>query len=158
MKWFDGATQAYIPTNRTDSAIRNVQGYMLFVRGDRTATHLNGPGVISPTILRTSGPINTGTQPAVTVPASGFASIGNPYPSAVDYRALTRAGVSNFFYVWDPKLGGAYNLGAIETFSLSGGNYVNITISSQARPSLSMPQLLHQALYSSQKAPSLRET
>ena len=42
-------------------------------------------------------------------------------------RLIGKSGAINeFFYLWDPKLGigSAYGLGAFQTFSLSGANYV----------------------------------
>ncbi|HVZ96049.1 MAG TPA: T9SS type A sorting domain-containing protein, partial [Chitinophagaceae bacterium] len=72
-------------------------------------------------------PIYTGTQSPVTVPASKFAVIGNPYPSALDMRNITKTGMKDFFYVWDPLLGGTYGYGGFQTFSSDGnGNYIVI--------------------------------
>ena len=59
--------------------------------------------------------------------AGKFASIGNPYASALDMRTITKTGLKDFFYVWDPKLGGSNGLGAYQTFSKDGhGDYVII--------------------------------
>jgi hypothetical protein len=124
MKWFNTTTQAYVDVPRTDSAngFTNRNGYMTFVRGDRGATHVLATGT-STTTLRSSGAIYTGTQSAIPVAGDGFGSFGNPYPSAIDMRLLNKTGLQEFIYLWDPKLGGNYGLGAFETFSFNGTNY-----------------------------------
>ncbi|MGN6531484.1 MAG: T9SS type A sorting domain-containing protein, partial [Ginsengibacter sp.] len=57
--------------------------------------------------------------------AGNFESIGNPYAAAIDLHNITKTGgVQDFYYVWDPKLAGAYGLGAFQTlYQGTGGNY-----------------------------------
>ena len=94
-------------------------GYMVFVRGDRPAT-----GISVPTVLRTKGNLFIGDQPALAVNPSTFTAIGNPFASAIDMRTINKTGVKEFFYAWDPNISGAYGLGAYQTFSLVGSDYV----------------------------------
>ncbi len=110
--------------NTSSQTIASNAGYMCYIRGSRSSTGANA--TLSATVLRTTGPLKQGDQAGIAVPASAFASIGNPYASAVDMRNITSTGVQNFFYVWDPKLssGSAYGLGAYQLFSKSGANYV----------------------------------
>ena len=122
MKTYDTAgTGSWKGISRTDSAIYNKKGYMLFVRGDRTVTTSAAPATA--TTLRTTGKLfdPVSNIPAVTSVGSGkFESIGNPYASAIDFSndlaVLKSANVQKVFYVWDPKLGGVYNYGAYQTF------------------------------------------
>jgi dTDP-4-dehydrorhamnose 3,5-epimerase-like enzyme len=58
------------------------------------------------------------------VNAGQFTAIGNPYASAIDMRYITKTGVKDFFYAWDPKLAGYYGYGAYQTFSYDGSDYV----------------------------------
>ncbi len=122
MKYWNEATQAYIGQPNTSSAIASDKGYMLFIRGDRTVI---GTAAASATTMRTRGPLKTG---AVTVnypslAINKFVSAGNPYASAIDMRNVNRTNLSDMFYVWDPVLGGSYNLGAFQLFTLNGTNY-----------------------------------
>ena len=69
----------------------------------------------------------TDDQSPITVNANEFTGIGNPYASAMDMKYITKVGVKNFFYLWDPKLGGNYGLGAYQTFSYDGANDYVVT-------------------------------
>ena len=39
-------------------------------------------------------------------------------------RNITKAGLKDFFYVWDPNLGGGSGYGGYQTFSILGGSYI----------------------------------
>ena len=39
-------------------------------------------------------------------------------------RSITKTGVKDFFYVWDPNLGGSSGYGGYQTFSYNGSDYV----------------------------------
>lgn len=105
---------------RTDTAIYNKKGYMIFVRGDRSVT--SSGSAPTATTLRTTGKIfdPISNVPPVTNIATGkFESIGNPYASAIDFSndlaVIKSANIQKVFYVWDPKLGGNNNLGGYQT-------------------------------------------
>lgn len=125
IKTYDFATNNWNTTPGTDVEISNLQGYMLFVRGDRGA---NVFGLTSNTTLRVSGKIKTGN---VTVNGPGvankFFTVANPYPSAIDFSTVSRTNVNDQFYVWDPKLGssGGYQTFAGPTYIATpgGGSY-----------------------------------
>jgi len=122
-KW-DSVNNTYVSINKTTDPIKTSEGWMTFVRGDRTAAGLGATP--TPTILRTKGVLYTGMQNAISVPSGDFAGIGNPYPSPLDMRNISKeAGINEFFYIWDPKLGSAAAFGAFQTFSknVSDGNY-----------------------------------
>ena len=124
MKKYNSATNAWDGIANTNTAlIKATDGYMVFVRGDRIANAFNSTP--TQTVLRTKGNLYIGNQPPILVNPGKFAAIGNPYPSALDIRNITRTGLKDFVYVWDPKLGGNYGLGAYQTFSNNGsGDYV----------------------------------
>jgi hypothetical protein len=76
-----------------------------------------------------AGPIKTGTVTVASPPDSinRHISVGNPYPSAIDFTATTRNNLQNVYYLWDPKLNtfGAYQTFAGPTYVASpgGGSY-----------------------------------
>ena len=110
----------------TQDQIYNQKGYVVLVRGDRSV--YTSAGTATPTILRTTGRLFTAktpsnTPPATTVIATKFESIGNPYASAVNIERITKTGVDEFIYLWDPQLGGNFSLGAYVTFSHDVANH-----------------------------------
>ena len=120
VKSFNPATYAWVDIGSTNMRFpASPTGYMTFVRGDRPSST-----VAVATVLRTQGNLYTGDQPPVTVTPLAFTAIGNPYASALDMRTISKTGVKEFFYVWDPNLSGSFGLGAYQTFSLSGVSYV----------------------------------
>ena len=126
MKTYNSATNTWVGIANTNTVtIKATDGYMTFVRGDRAANAFNSAP--TQTVLRTKGSLYTGDQAPIPVSAGKFAAIGNPYASALDMRNITRTGLKDFFYVWDPNLGGSSGLGAYQTFSKDGnGDYVII--------------------------------
>lgn len=106
--------------SRTDSNMATTSGYFLYIRGDRTIRPTGSLYPPTSTVLRTRGPLYTGTQPSITLPANTNVLVGNVYASAIDFATLTRSNV-NAFKVWDPKLSGSAGLGAYQTFSATTG-------------------------------------
>ena len=86
-------------------------GYFLFVRGDRTpannANAFNPYGSINETTLRDTGKIQTGNYTFACNPSivtNYLTLVGNPYASPVDFDNISRSGVANKFWAWDPNL------------------------------------------------------
>ena len=129
IKYYNAVANTYIgPLNTDLTQIYNQKGYFVFVRGDRSVNAFNQAA--NPTILRTKGTLFTAANPPfptiVPVSVNGFESVGNPYASAIDFRNLMKSSnISYVFQVWDPRLGGAYNYGAFQTFVInaSATNY-----------------------------------
>ena len=97
---------------------------MIFVRGNRNDTSFNQAPEL--TTLRARGTIygrGLDLPPVVTIPNAGYQSIGNPYPSTIDFSNNTgivfnrNTSIDNAFYVWDPTLAGSNNLGGYQTIS-----------------------------------------
>lgn len=121
MKYFNPGTQNYTPITNTSTAIANPAGHYIFVRGDKSIA----PGGGGFTTLRMKGQVFTGTQ-VVNVPAGGFASFGNPYPSRIDMRTTTKsASLVDGFTVWNPGSPGSFNVGGYEAYTLQSGQYRN---------------------------------
>lgn len=124
---YNPITDAFVGVTNTNVPITNEPGYFIYIRGNRLAS----PSAIitgnnSATTLRITGNLKNGNQSAANVGADQWAVIGNPYASAINLRNVVAAGGSagTSYYVWDPKLAGSYNLGAFQTLTLSGGNYI----------------------------------
>lgn len=95
-------------------------GYMTFIRGDRTATYFGAP--VTQTVLRTTGNLFTGNQPAINVLSGRIIPVNNPYASSLDLRKLSSS-YNIFYYVWDPNRGGGFGFGAFQTLSWNGSGY-----------------------------------
>jgi len=120
MKYYDSQTDTWTGITNTNNPVYGQNGYMLFVRGDRTVTAYNQPA--TSTTLRTTGALLTGTLPSISVTPDKLQSIGNPYASVVDFTLITKnANIDDLFYVWDPYLSGAYGLGGYQTLSAANG-------------------------------------
>src|SRR6476659_2702919 len=105
IKVYNSVTDAYDGPANTALPIYNQKGYIILVRGDRSVFTSNAPA--TPTVLRTKGTLFTPANPppSTTVIANKFASVGNPYASAIDLRKVSAdAGVASSVIVWDPTL------------------------------------------------------
>ena len=122
LKTFNSATGGWTGVPTTSNIIKSTEGYMVFIRGDRTANAFNSTP--TQTVVRTQGDLFTGNQVPIVVNPGMFGAVGNPYASKLDMRNITKTGVKDFFYVWDPNLGGNYGLGGYQTFSYNGTDYV----------------------------------
>ncbi len=135
IKIYNSSTGGYDAIPSTALPIANAKGYMLFVRGDRSVTTFGAPATA--TVLRTKGTLFTAANPPQVMVITGglpplnFASIGNPYPSAIDLTKLilneSGGGVQDIFYLWDPLLTTAansvYGLGGFQTLTRNGATY-----------------------------------
>ncbi len=106
MKWYNKATNNYVEILNTADAIARPQGYYIFVRGNR-AQNIAGAG--SATNLRMRGRLLTGDQTfstlAPTGPNDGFESVGNPYPSQINFKTVTKNNIEQSYTVWNPTAG-----------------------------------------------------
>ncbi|MDQ6890832.1 MAG: hypothetical protein M3Z56_11220, partial [Bacteroidota bacterium] len=131
MKSYDSVTNSWVGIPNTNAALinnlsNNTIAYMVFVRGDRTATTFTSP--VTPTVLRTKGVIKQNDQAVITIsaPATAFTAVGNPYPSRIDLRRMTPSPtLASKIYVWDPlaTIGSAYGLGAYQTLTFDGSDF-----------------------------------
>ncbi|HRN80199.1 MAG TPA: hypothetical protein PKY29_06755 [Ferruginibacter sp.] len=119
LKSYDPSTNAWVGVTNTNNPVVNKNGYMLFVRGDRSVVTHNGTP--NNTNMRTRGVLFTPNHPPdqITVLPSQFQTFGNPYASRMEFNKVWAAssGIQDVFYVWDPMLNGTYNLGGYQTIS-----------------------------------------
>jgi hypothetical protein len=113
------------------------QGYMLYVRGDRTVVGITASGT---TTLRPAGTLNQGTQ-TISV-SSPFAVVGNPYASSIDLDAVynnsgNSSVINRNFWLWDATQGtsGAYNN---ISYSGPGLGYLSNTTGGDGTPFLTV--------------------
>jgi hypothetical protein len=126
-----GATNV-TPVTSTAATLSGQQGSFIFIRGDRSI-NINDNTAHNSTVLRVTGTVKIGTQPAVSVPATGYTLVGNPYPAPIDFTKITKSTVKNNFYVWDYSLGGTNGVGAYVLLSTTDGiNYTTTPSSSMS--------------------------
>ncbi|WMW78618.1 T9SS type A sorting domain-containing protein [Flavobacterium sp. 20NA77.7] len=117
--------------NTASTTLTAGSAYRLMVRGDRSIDMNTNTPNPTPTVLRSRGTLQIGNYTATSLNtlADTFNLIGNPYQSAVDIKAvlLNSTNVNpNFYYVWDPKIGGTNGRGGYVTYSfLTNTNNVN---------------------------------
>jgi hypothetical protein len=107
----------------TNIPIETKGGWFLYIRGNRSVG-INSSITNNNTsaTLRTNGTIYQGSQTSETIPANSSGTVGNIYPSAIDFTQLSRnGGLSDVFYIWDPKKTSGSSLGAYQTFSATNG-------------------------------------
>ena len=84
------------------------------------------PGDPTPSPLIFSGPINDDDNMVIpvtrSVPGFGWNYVGNPYPTAIDWRELVLDNVEDYFYLWKHFTDGTtqVNGGSWATWSASG--------------------------------------
>ena len=117
-------TQAAAWASASNTANPNLapskEGYLLYVRGDRTVASSGGAGN---TTLRPFGTLQKGEQ---IIPVSeSFTVIGNPYASAINLDSIynnsgNSSVINRNFWVWDASLGTS---GGYRTLSWNGVDY-----------------------------------
>jgi hypothetical protein len=119
-----GPSWNYNLANTNVTVLSAVQGYMLFVRGDRNYTPANIPAT-SPTVLRTNGTLTQGNQSVfISSTGAGRTLVANPYASPIDMEPIF-AGTVNLaqdMYIWDPALTGNYGVGGFRLVERTGAN------------------------------------
>jgi hypothetical protein len=122
IRYYNNASWASTTNTPDIKSAPTQQGYMLYVRGDRTVT--SGEGT---TTLRATGALKTGAQTIAINQA--YTVVGNPFASAINIKNIYSHGtnssaITNNFWVWDSRLGtsGAYRLMAAS----SNGTYTVI--------------------------------
>jgi hypothetical protein len=104
------------------------KAHAILIRGDRSADLSNNDATGNSTKLRSWGVPKIGQHQATTSIDSGeFALIGNPYQAQIDLTEVTKTDFGNFFYIWDPTIGGAGNYAAVQ---IDGSGYIDTTPSS----------------------------
>ncbi len=107
-------------------------GYRVLIRGDRNVnlnSQSNGNMNASVTLAAT-GALKTGavTLNSSSIPAindqinattANYSLVGNPYASAIDWHTVTKTGIEDTYYAWDPNLGTGNDRGRYVSYSQS---------------------------------------
>lgn len=133
LKVFDRATSSWSGiANTLNTYIKDYEGYMLFVRGNRsTPLSMNTGAPLSTTVIRANGGLRMGRQSVSLGSGAGsYTLVGNPYPSTIDFRSLsiTGLGSTKTFVLWDPALTGTQGVGAYQYFTQVGGAGTDYTV------------------------------
>lgn len=133
---FDNVTQTWAPISNTNSnTITAGIPYRVYVRGGRDIDVTDNGSSPTPTTLRTTGDIVTGTviMNDLSDIANNFNFIGNPYQAPVNIGQVLGNSTNinmNQYYIWDPNLGtqGAYVTVSLLDGTNSSGSDANIFI------------------------------
>jgi hypothetical protein len=132
--------------NTNASNLNAMQGYLLLLRGDRTATlitqattaNMNVPITLSATGTVTTGAVtfNSSSSPVPINNTSnsttaGYSLIGNPYVNTVNWNSLTKSGLTDAYYAWDSNMGTASDRGRYVAYSTSTGTNTGVSAVSQ---------------------------
>lgn len=95
-------------TNTNTNTLSAGTAYRLMVRGDRTVDLGTNSPPSTPTTLRTTGDLFTGSfTPDLNQTSEGYSFVGNPYQAPVDIKAVLAASSNmnaDVVYYWDPTL------------------------------------------------------
>jgi len=108
---YSNSAQAWSAAGNTLATLVAGAPFRLMIRGSRSTNITLNSAAPSDTKLRTKGTLAQGTisVSGLSVTAGHNNFIGNPYHSVVDMSAVMAAlhNLTNFYYIWDPKMGGA---------------------------------------------------
>jgi len=110
-------------------------GYRILVRGDRNVdlNQSSASDMNAAVTLTAKGTLKTGqvifdasSTPAINATenasTNGFSLIGNPYVSPVDWHSVTKAGIEDVYYAWDPNMGTEAQRGRYVAYSQTIGS------------------------------------
>jgi hypothetical protein len=121
----NAVTPTYTAITSTSGTLNALNGYFLYIRGDRSMNLQVPLGTNMPTshtTLRTTGSLVTGSQTSFSnafVGGGALNLVTNPYPSPIDWSMVRAASsnITNFYTLWDPNIG---TRGGFVTVNTSG--------------------------------------
>lgn len=135
---FDKNNQAWKPVPNSSGTLTAGSAYRFMIRGSRSVDLNNNEAAPSNTIIRTTGALKIGKvlldSAVLSTTAGGYSFVGNPYACPVDWRTLTKSGVSSSYYTWDESLNtrGAYvSYNALTGTSSSSTSNIDANIQSE---------------------------
>jgi hypothetical protein len=133
----------WAPIANTDQLSLNAQkGYRILIRGDRTPSILTSPSngaMNNPVILTATGTMITGDVPYNTLSNQDYTLVANPYISPIDWATVTKSGVSDTYYAWDPNLGTGNERGRFVSCDIAGTTSI---ISNNGSPNTDVDQYI----------------
>ncbi|MFN4083732.1 MAG: T9SS type A sorting domain-containing protein [Bacteroidia bacterium] len=121
------STQSWTAIPNTNATnLQQGVGYRILIRGDRTVDLTSNTATptavtLSATGTHTTGDktYNTSSTPAISGTTNNYTFLGNPFPSSIDWNAVSRTNVSSTYYTWRAQ-GGTNNRGAYVNFNATG--------------------------------------
>ena len=110
-------------SNTNVLALNTTKGYRILIRGDRTPSILTNPSngnMNTPVTLATTGTMTTGDVTYTTLSDQDYTLVANPYISPIDWATVTKSGVSDTYYAWDPNLGTGNQRGRFVSCDIAG--------------------------------------
>jgi hypothetical protein len=117
-------------TNATN--LNAMQGYRIFIRGDRDADitaaplpEMNNPVTLSATGTLTIGRVvfDSSSEPSLNSTTNavtdGYSLVGNPYVNAVDWHTLVKENLTDTYYAWDANMGTVEQRGRYVAYSIA---------------------------------------
>ena len=126
---FSPDTQLWAGMTSTSALLYAAKGYRVLVRGDRSIDLNNNSPQPTPTILRATGTLVTGTvviaksgfgtagMPPLAAVTNAYSFIGNPYASPVNWSAIMTTDISRTIYIFDPTISGSNERGAYVSYN-----------------------------------------
>jgi hypothetical protein len=123
----------WTPIANTNATNLNVmQGYRIFIRGDRDADitaaplpEMNNPVTLSATGTLTFGRVvfDSSSEPSLNsttnAVTNGYSLVGNPYVNAVDWHTLEKENLTDTYYAWDANMGTVEQRGRYVAYSIA---------------------------------------
>jgi hypothetical protein len=123
----------WTPIANTNATNLNVmQGYRIFIRGDRDAditaaplSEMNNPVTLSATGTLTFGRVvfDSSSEPSLNsttnAVTNGYSLVGNPYVNAVDWHTLVKENLTDTYYAWDANMGTMEQRGRYVAYSIA---------------------------------------
>jgi hypothetical protein len=117
-------------TNATN--LNAMQGYRIFIRGDRDADitaaplpEMNNPVTLSATGTLTIGRVvfDSSSEPSLNSTTNavtdGYSLVGNPYVNSVDWHTLVKENLTDTYYAWDANMGTVEQRGRYVAYSIA---------------------------------------
>lgn len=123
---FNNGAQTWSAVGNTNGTLTAGTPYRLFVRGSRSVDIESNAAVPSDTKLRATGTVVKGpiSVSGLSSTSGHFNLVGNPFQAVVDMNPVitNSSNLTNFYYVWDPTLGGVPVVGQ------TGGRGAYVTV------------------------------
>jgi hypothetical protein len=127
----NAVTPTYAAISSTSGTLNALNGYFLYVRGDRSMdmTIPLAPNMpTSSTTLRTTGTLLQGSKTSFTNAFAGGGALNlvtNPYPSPIDWSLVNAASsnITNFYTLWDPNFGTRGGFVTVNTSGLASSGF-----------------------------------
>lgn len=127
---FNNASQAWVAATNTSTLLTAGTAYRIMVRGSRSTDLSTQTPPPTPTTLRATGTVVTGTvlmtkpgaggsanMPELSSATDGYSFIANPYASPVNWLTLEKTDLKSTIYIFDPTLEGSNGRGQYVSYN-----------------------------------------